>query len=110
MGSGCRESCGTLPDFGNFVIDRAKNIRYDRYKGMEELVPFAKAISAKCYEFDQEGQETSIDFQRMMSIVKDSGYTGYIGIEYEGKEGTEMQGIKAAKVLLEKSFAELQKR
>lgn len=97
-------NCGTLPDFGNFTIDREKGVEYDRYKGMEDLVPFAKAISAKCYNFDENGNETKIDFKRMLSIVKESGYTGYVGIEYEGKQMGEIEGVKAAKALLEKTF------
>jgi sugar phosphate isomerase/epimerase len=71
-------NCGTLPDFGNFED-------YDRYKGVQELMPFAKGVSAKSYDFDPKGNETRIDFARMMKIVLDAGYRGYIGIEYEGK-------------------------
>jgi sugar phosphate isomerase/epimerase len=97
-------NCGTLPDFGNFWIDRGNDVQYDRYKGVEELMPFAKAVSAKCYDFDENGDETTIDFSRMLSIVKDAGYTGYIGIEYEGNELSEVEGIKAAKALLERTL------
>jgi sugar phosphate isomerase/epimerase len=100
-------NCGTLPDFGNFWIDRENDVQYDRYQGVEELMPFAKAVSAKCYDFDSNGDETTIDFPRMLSIVKDAGYTGYVGIEYEGREMPEVEGIKAAKVLLEKTFEAL---
>ncbi|MEN8249489.1 MAG: sugar phosphate isomerase/epimerase family protein [Bacteroidota bacterium] len=97
-------NCGTLPDFGNFTIDRKENITYDRYKGMKKLMPYAKAVSAKCYDFDESGVETNIDFLRIMKIVKKAGYKGYIGIEYEGKIMSEVEGIKAAKRLLEKTF------
>ncbi len=100
-------NCGTLPDFGNFTIDREENIQYDRYKGVKELMPYAKAVSAKCYDFDAEGNETDIDFLRMMTIVKEAGYTGYVGIEYEGDQLPEVEGIKTAKALLEKTFKEL---
>ena len=92
--------CGTLPDFGNF---RIKGDRwYDRYKGVKELMPFAKAVSAKSHDFDSNGNETRTDFFRMMDIVLDAGYSGYVGIEYEGSEMDEMSGIKATKDLLDR--------
>ncbi|NQZ78882.1 MAG: sugar phosphate isomerase/epimerase [Ekhidna sp.] len=100
-------NCGTLPDFGNFTINRKENLKYDRYKGMTELAPLAKAVSAKCYNFDTSGKETTIDFGKMMQIVKQSNYKGYVGIEYEGKEMSEVEAIKAAKKLLEKTFASI---
>ena len=92
--------CGTLPDFGNFRIEGDR--WYDRYKGVKELMPFAKAVSAKSHDFDSNGNETQTDFFRMMDIVIDAGYSGYVGIEYEGSEMDEMSGIKATKDLLEK--------
>jgi len=92
--------CGTLPDFGNFKIEG--NTWYDRYKGVSELMPFAKAVSAKSYSFDHEGNDTQTDYYKMIKIVLDSGYNGYIGIEYEGNELGEMEGILATKELLER--------
>lgn len=92
--------CGTLPDFGNFRIDQTET--YDKYKGVEELMPYAKGVSAKSYNFDKKGNCKEIDFERMMQIVKDAGYTGYVGIEYEGSELSEKEGIMATKKLLEK--------
>jgi sugar phosphate isomerase/epimerase len=91
------KNCGTLPDFGNFY-------EYDRYLGMQDLMPFAKGVSAKSYDFDAEGNEVKIDYYRIMKIVKDSGYKGWVGIEYEGSKLSEPEGIKATKRLLEKSF------
>ncbi len=88
-------NCGTLPDFGNFY-------EYDRYQGVEDLMPFAKAVSAKSYDFDDEGNETKIDFFRMMKIVLDAGYRGWVGIEYEGSRLDEYAGIRATKTLLER--------
>ena len=93
---------GTLPDFGNFAIDRGKNINYDRYKGVNQLVPYAKAISAKSYDFDAQGNETTIDYARMMGIVTGWGYNGFVGIEYEGSRLSEAEGILATKALLER--------
>ncbi|TRX61415.1 sugar phosphate isomerase/epimerase [Fulvivirga sp. M361] len=101
-------NCGTLPDFGNFCLKRADDQRwgtacieeYDKYKGVEELMPAAKAVSAKSYDFDADGNETSIDYQRMLKIVKNAGYTGYIGVEYEGNRLSEEKGIIATKELL----------
>jgi len=92
------KNCGTLPDFGNFY-------EYDRYLGMEELMPFAKGVSAKSYDFDAEGNEVKIDYYRIMKIVKDSGYKGWVDVEYEGSKLSEPEGIMATKRLLEKCFA-----
>ena len=92
--------CGTLPDFGNFRIEGDR--WYDRYKGVKELMPFAKAVSAKSHDFDSNGNETQTDFFRMMDIVIDAGYRGYVGIEYEGSGMDEMSVIKATKDLLER--------
>ena len=98
---------GTLPDFGNFTIDNKTGEQYDRYKGIKELMPFAKGVSAKSNVFDTEGNEKNMDFYRIMKIVKDSGYIGFIGVEYEGNELSERDGIIATKELLEKVFATL---
>ncbi|MEE2877146.1 MAG: sugar phosphate isomerase/epimerase family protein [Candidatus Neomarinimicrobiota bacterium] len=92
--------CGTLPDFGNFKIREGE--WYDRYKGIAELMPYAKAVSAKSHDFDSNGNEIHTDYLRMMKIVSDSGYKGYVGIEYEGQILPEMEGIRATKALLEK--------
>ena len=91
---------GTLPDFGNFKIN--DNDVYDRYVGVKELMPFAKAVSAKSHEFDRDGNEVHTDYNKMMKIVLDSGYSGYVGIEYEGSNHTESDGIMLTKNLLEK--------
>jgi L-ribulose-5-phosphate 3-epimerase len=97
--------CGTLPDFGNFRIGGGKE--YDRYQGVKEMMPFAKAVSAKSHDFDEDGNETSTDFRRMVKIVLDAGYHGYIGIEYEGSRLSEPDGIRATKRLLERVREEL---
>lgn len=105
--------CGTLPDFGNFCITRnAEDYtkceeEYDRYKGMAELMPFAKGVSAKTHDFDADGNETGTDFTKMLKIVKDAGFTGYIDIEYEGRTLSEPDGIRATKKLLERVGKEL---
>jgi sugar phosphate isomerase/epimerase len=92
--------CGTLPDFGNFRV--ADDEWYDRYVGVAELMPFAKAVSAKSHEFDAQGNEVRTDYERMMRIVLDAGYRGYVGIEYEGDGLSEPDGIRATKRLLER--------
>jgi L-ribulose-5-phosphate 3-epimerase len=101
------KNCGTLPDFGNFTIDRAKNEEYDRYKGVEEMMPFAKGVSAKSNDFDAQGNETRTDYRRMMKIVLAANYHGHVGIEYEGAVLDEYAGIRATKKLLEVVRAEL---
>lgn len=92
-------NCGTLPDFGNFQI--AEGQWYDRYQGVAELMPFAKAVSAKTNDFDAQGNCVETDYRRMMKIVLDAGYHGYCGIEYEGEKLSEPEGIRATKRLLE---------
>jgi len=93
--------CGTLPDFGNFRIQGDE--WYDRYRGMAELMPFAKAVSAKSNEFDEDGNERNTNYERVMRIVLDAGYRGYVGVEYEGTELSEPEGIRATKGLLERT-------
>ena len=92
--------CGTLPDFGNFRVSEQEE--YDRYQGVKELMPFAKAVSAKSHEFDDQGNETRTDYYKMMQIVVDAGYHGHVGIEYEGSQLSEHDGIIATKKLLER--------
>ncbi len=99
-------NCGTLPDFGNWCIRRVKEskeclVEYeDYYKGIEIMMSAAKAVSAKSYNFDNNGNETKIDYVKMLQIIKDSGYNGYIGIEYEGDEIGEKEGVIATRNLL----------
>ena len=123
------DNCGTLPDFGNFYVAKnrgdaaqfekekalyagdpvytedAKGLGYDRYQGTKDLMPYAKGVSAKSHDFDAAGNEIHTDFTRMMTIVKEAGYEGYVGIEYEGSELGEVEGIKKTKALLERVFA-----
>ena len=97
-------NCGVLPDFGNFIIDRREGgERYDLYQGMKELMPLAKGVSAKSHNFDEEGNEVDKDFYRLLKIVKDAGFRGYIGIEYEGSELSQDEGVMATKNLLIKA-------
>jgi len=104
------DNCGTLPDFGNFCIKRDGGQpwegecieEYDRYLGVEELMVHAKAVSAKTHSFNEAGDEPDTDYMRMMKIVKDAGYTGYVGIEWEGSTLSEDDGIKATIALLRK--------
>ena len=92
--------CGTLPDFGNFY-------EYDRYQGVADLMPFAKAVSAKSYDFDEQGEETKIDYRRMLKLVMAAGFHSWIGIEYEGERLPEREGVLKTKALLEKIRSEL---
>ncbi|MAP71560.1 MAG: xylose isomerase [Candidatus Marinimicrobia bacterium] len=89
---------GTLPDFGNFRIEGDE--WYDRYQGMKELMPYAKAVSAKSHEFDSNGNEIQSDYYKIMDIVLKAGYSGYVGIEYEGNVHSEIEGIKLTRDLL----------
>ncbi len=105
------DNCGTLPDFGNFCITRNEDgsckEEYDRYKGVSELMPYAKAVSAKSNDFDEEGNAIDINYTKLLKIVKDAGYTGFIGVEYEGSILDEEAGIKATKDLMLKVAKEL---
>ncbi|MDG3004052.1 sugar phosphate isomerase/epimerase family protein [Paludisphaera mucosa] len=92
---------GTLPDFGNFPKSGGK-YSIDVYDAIARMMPFAKGVSAKSYDFDDKGNESNLDFGRIMKIVTDSGYDGFVGIEYEGGGLSEPEGIKATKKLLEK--------
>ena len=98
-------NCGTLPDFGNFSLGDGK--WYDRYQGVTEMMPFAKAVSAKANDFDAQGNCVETDYLRMMKIVLAAGYNGHLGIEYEGEKLSEPDGIRATKRLLEKVREEL---
>ncbi|MDZ4715585.1 MAG: sugar phosphate isomerase/epimerase family protein [Cytophagales bacterium] len=98
-------NCGTLPDFGNFSF--GNNAWYDRYQGVREMMPFAKGVSAKSIDFDENGNCKETNYERMLPIVREAGYTGYIGIEYEGDKLTEAEGIKATKALLERVGASM---
>jgi sugar phosphate isomerase/epimerase len=93
-----KPNCGTLPDLGNFY-------EYDRYKGVAEMMPYAKGVSGKTYDFDAEGNETKVDFVKMMKIISDAKYTGYIDVEYEGNSLSEDEGIKASIALIKKVIA-----
>lgn len=107
---------GTLPDFGNWCLnakwgstqnDKCTEI-YDPYQGVTEFLPYAKGVSAKSYNFDRNGNETFLDYRRFLKIVKDSGFNGFIGIEYEGEKLSEPEGIKATKALIEKVWLNLE--
>ncbi|MCW3119825.1 MAG: twin-arginine translocation signal protein [Chitinophagaceae bacterium] len=121
--------CGTLADFGNFCVNRTKPAtndiagwmatkcleEYDRYQGMEELMPFAKGVHAKTHMFNAEGHDTETDFFRMFRIIKESGFAGWVSIEYEGgllkmyskdvKYLDDDAGVLATKKLIEKATA-----
>ncbi|MCS3798221.1 sugar phosphate isomerase/epimerase family protein [Niastella sp. OAS944] len=110
-----KKNVGTLPDFGNFCIKReggamwgAKCIEeYDRYKGVAEMMPYAKGVSAKTHDFDEEGNCIETDYARMLKVVKAAGFKGYMGIEYEGDKLSEEEGIRKTKALLERVGAAL---
>ncbi len=93
-----KPNCGTLPDLGNFYD-------YDRYQGVADMMPFAKGVSGKTYDFDAEGNETKVDYVKMMKIISDAKYTGYIDVEYEGNKLSEDEGIKASIALVKKVIA-----
>ena len=103
-----RENVGTLPDFGNFCLKREGGERweadcieeYPKYQGVEELMQHAKAVSAKSYNFEANGAESTIDYRKMLQIVKDAGYGGWIGVEYEGSRVSAEEGIDATRDLL----------
>jgi sugar phosphate isomerase/epimerase len=92
--------CGTLPDFGNFYD-------YDRYTAVTEMMPYAKAVSAKSHDFDAAGNETRTDYRRMLQIVLAAKFNSWIGIEYEGETLSEPDGVRATLALLKRMQAEL---
>jgi sugar phosphate isomerase/epimerase len=93
-----RPNCGTLPDLGNFY-------EYDRYQGVTDIIPYAKGVSGKTHDFDNDGNETVIDYAKMMKIIADSKYSGYIDVEYEGNKLSEPDGVKASIALVNKVIA-----
>ena len=107
-----RNNVGSLPDFGNFCIRSKPNrlsswgglegcaVEYDKYKGVRELLPYARSVSAKSLNFDENGNSIEIDFYKMMKIVKDFGYRGYVSVEYGGTSHTEEDGILLTKKLM----------
>lgn len=106
-----RPNFGSFPDFGNWCLSAKWGTTqgdcervYDRYKGVAELLPYAKAVSAKSYNFNEHGEDTKIDYYRMMKIVKESVYDGYIGVEYEGMEKSEHEGILITRELMNKAW------
>jgi sugar phosphate isomerase/epimerase len=94
---------GTLPDFGNFDPKVQ-----DRYDAVRDMMPFARAVSAKSNDFDARGEETTTDYLRMMRIVTNTGYRGRVGIEYEGNRLSEREGVIATKRLLERVRTQLE--
>lgn len=105
------ENVGTLPDFGNFCIEREGGARWDapcinmypdKVAGVKYMMPYAKAVSAKSYVFNDKGEQDEVDYFAMMKMLKESGYTGYIGIEYEGG-GDEEKGILMTRDLMAKA-------
>jgi sugar phosphate isomerase/epimerase len=107
-----RPNVGTLPDFGNFCISHPWGTtqegcqeEYDRYQGVAEMLPFAKGVSAKTYDFDSNGGQPLMDYQKLIGLVKASAFKGYIGIEFEGNKGDEEEGIRKTKALLERYLA-----
>jgi len=97
-----RPNCGTLPDLGNFY-------EYDRYQGVKDMMPYAKGVSGKTHDFDQDGNETVIDYTKMLKIISDSGFKGYIDVEYEGDKLSEADGVKASIALVQRVIAQYNK-
>jgi sugar phosphate isomerase/epimerase len=104
-----RSNVGTLPDFGNFCVSDPWGTtqgdcteKYDPYQGLKEMMPFAKGVSAKTYDFDDKGEQPKLDYKKLIDIVKTSGYKGYIGIEFEGENQPEEEGIRKTRLLIEK--------
>lgn len=106
---------GTLPDFGNWCLstewgsteNNSCPYSYDPYRGVAEFLPYAKGVSAKAYAFDKDGNETQLDYRIMLKLVKEAGFNGHIGIEYEGQGLSESDGIRATQRLIEKEWNSL---
>ena len=115
-----KKNVGTLPDFGNFCVKKTQNnlsdwgatsdecsYEYDKYLGVKQMLPYARSVSAKSYSFDNDGNSIEIDYYRMLKIIKESGYKGYISIEYEGDKHSEEEGIRLTKDLLIKAASSI---
>ncbi|MCD6289799.1 MAG: sugar phosphate isomerase/epimerase [Anaerolineae bacterium] len=89
---------GTLPDFGNFPPE------VDRFAALKKLAPYAVAVHAKAREFDETGNDPTIDTLRCIQIMEQMGYTGSYGIEFEGKED-DHTGVLKSKALIERALA-----
>lgn len=108
-----RDNCGTLPDFGNWCIERENGEKWgtctkeypDRYEGVKLMLKRAKGVSAKANSFDAEGNEEKIDYYKMIQLVKDSGYKGHIGIEFESETIDEVEGINLTRTLISKAYS-----
>jgi len=104
-----KPNVGTLPDFGNFcmshpwgTIQEGCDEQYDIYTGIQQMLPFAKGVSAKTYDFDGNGEQPLLDYKRLLGIVKASGFKGYIGVEFEGINQPEEEGVRNTLALLKK--------
>jgi sugar phosphate isomerase/epimerase len=100
---------GTLPDFGNFCISHPWGTiqegcteMYDPYKGVELMMKYAKGVSAKTYDFGANGEQPLLDYKRLIGIVKASGFKGYMGIEFEGFNQSEDEGVRKSIALVNK--------
>lgn len=106
---------GTLPDFGNWCLNAewgstqggSCTDNYGPENGLADFLPLAMGVSAKSYDFDAQGNETLLPYRQLLQQVKDAGYQGHIGIEYEGNRLSESEGIQATKSLLERLWPTL---
>lgn len=93
--------CGSRASFGSATLGN------ERLRQLRELMPSARSVCAKSYDFDDRGEELSINYAQMLKIVMDAGYRGHVAIEYEGTRLSEQAGLARAKQLLGRVSARL---
>lgn len=102
---------GSLADFHNWCYEtvdgglwgECRN-EYDYYKGFAELIGSAKGVSVKAMHFDSTGNEPNLNFHKFFKIMKEGGYDGYLGVEYEGNDLPSREGILKTKALAAKTW------
>jgi L-ribulose-5-phosphate 3-epimerase len=57
---------------------------YGDLNSIERTLPHAVHIHAKFYDVDEEGRDLRLDWERVMAILTDGGYRGFLSIEYVG--------------------------
>jgi L-ribulose-5-phosphate 3-epimerase len=82
-------------DCGNFLDDI--------YTNLEIIAPYTVLVHAKTYFGGGEWYTLNLDYVHIAAILRAVGFTGYVSLEYEGKEDP-MTGVPQSILLLRESF------